>query len=299
MNKSVETAAFSGVEIVVLIKPFLKWAGSKTKLISKIKAFSENRDIFIEPFVGSGAVFLNMNGYNHYYLYDINPDLINIFKTLQVEGKEFIDYCELFFNDMNNKEDEYYKLRKRFNVIRKSQNRESAALFLYLNRHCFNGLCRYNLKGEFNVPYGKYKKPYFPRIEMEYFHLKSQNAEFINADFREAFKESEKYDSCFIYCDPPYVNDIDNKNEGFTSYSKDGFTNKDQIDLAECANETKHLCLISNHSTSFTKDIYSKANIIEFEVKRFIAANKDNRRNASELLAVFNSEKKFEEQSLF
>ena len=272
-----------------MIKPFLKWAGSKTKLLPIIKSYSEVRDVFVEPFAGSGVVFLNMSGYKKYYVYDINPDLINLYQTLKSEGESFISLCESYFIPENNIKERYYELRKEFNTIKENGSKKRAALFVYLNRHCFNGLCRYNLSGDFNVPMGKYSKPYFPKDEMQQFYEKSQFVEFINDDFRVAFQKANSFDSCLIYCDPPYVNDDLNKNEGFTSYAKDSFSLKDQEDLANCAKETKHLCLISNHATDFTRSIYSNSQLIEFGVKRQIAANKQDRREARELLAVFNN----------
>lgn len=271
----------------MIIKPFLKWAGSKTKIIDVILHYTEVRDVFIEPFVGSGVVFLNMNGFKKYKVYDINNDLINLYKTLQSEGERFIDYCETFFVPSNNVKDVYYSLREKFNSL-DTNNRERAALFVYLNRHCFNGLCRYNARGDFNVPMGKYESPYFPRQEMFTFFERSKNVEFINADFRKAFAYSESEKSCLIYCDPPYVSEDENKNEGFTNYSSNSFSTLDQIDLSNLAKKSKHLCILSNHSTEFTRDIYAGSKIIEFEVKRFIAAKNSDRRNAKELLAVFN-----------
>ena len=271
-----------------MIKPFLKWAGSKTKIVPIIKTYSEIRDVFVEPFAGSGVVFLNMTGFHEYFVYDINPDLINLYQILKSEGVNFINLCESYFTPENNTKERYYELRIEFNNIKEKGNTRRAALFVYLNRHCFNGLCRYNSSGEFNVPMGKYSKPYFPRNEMFQFHEKSQQVNFINADFRVAFEMANSLESCLIYCDPPYVNDVLNKNEGFTSYAKDSFTLNDQKDLADCAKETRHLCLISNHATDFTRSIYTDCQIIEFGVKRQIAAKKQDRREARELLAVFN-----------
>lgn len=271
-----------------MIKPFLKWAGSKTKIVPIIKTYSEVRNVFIEPFAGSGVVFLNMSGFNEYYVYDINPDLINLYQTLKSEGEKFINLCESYFTLENNTKEKYYELRNEFNNIKENGDIKRAALFVYLNRHCFNGLCRYNSKGDFNVPMGKYSKPYFPKDEMYQFYERAQQVVFINADFRVAFDNANKFESCLIYCDPPYVNDDLNKNEGFTSYAKNSFSLKDQEDLAKCAAKTKHLCLISNHATDFTRSIYFGSQIIEFGVKRQIAAKKQDRREARELLAVFN-----------
>lgn len=148
-------------------KPFLKWAGSKRKSIDFIKenlGISHNR--LVEPFVGSGAIFLNTD-YDEYLLCDLNKDLINLYNILIDNGHKFIDVCSSFFTGEYNNEEDYYKFREHFN---NTENVEyKSILFLYLNRHCFNGLCRYNKSGKFNVPFGRYKKPYFQ--EMSYYLL--------------------------------------------------------------------------------------------------------------------------------
>ena len=158
-------------------KPFLKWAGGKTKLCGKINKELPHGDRLIEPFVGSGAVFMNTN-YENYLLADVNNDIITMYKYLQTEGQLFIDYCRTFFIQANNTQSVFLTNRLEFNTT--TDTRLKSALFLYLNRHCFNGLCRYNKKGGFNVPFGKYDKPYFPEAEMKAFHAKSKIATFIS-----------------------------------------------------------------------------------------------------------------------
>ena len=123
------------------MKPFLKWAGGKYKIIDKIQKSLPNGRRLIEPFVGSGAVFLNID-FEEYLLADINSDLINLYKQVQEHGKDFANYASALFKPENNTQTAFYDLRAEFNactdVARKS------AIFVYLNRHCFNGLCRYN-----------------------------------------------------------------------------------------------------------------------------------------------------------
>jgi len=159
-------------------------------------------------------------------------------------------------------------------------------LFIYLNRHCFNGLCRYNKKGEFNVPYGRYKTPYFPEIEMREFCLKSKNAIFISKDFRETMNEAVKGD--IVYCDPPYVPLSVTSN--FTDYATGGFDLEDQkdlVDLAVALKKKKIPVLISNSDTKWTKDHYKSASIDYFDVQRFISADSSKRNKAGEILALF------------
>lgn len=264
-------------------KPFLKWAGGKTRLCEKINTVLPSGNRLVEPFVGSGAVFMNTE-FDDYLLADTNDDIINLYKHLQTEGQQFIDYCKTFFTPANNTQAEYLKNRVVFNAT--TDIRLKSALFLYLNRHCFNGLCRYNKKGGFNVPFGKYDKPYFPENEMKAFYEKSKIATFINADFKVTMKNSVYGDVC--YCDPPYVPLTDTAY--FTSYTVGGFNIKDQEDLRDLAitlQEQDVPVLISNHSTDWTLQNYSEAMIVEFDVQRTISAKGDKRTKAKELLALF------------
>ena len=119
--------------------------------IDKIISALPKKKTLIEPFVGSGAVFLNTE-YENYILADANTDLISLYLILQEHGIEFIRFTESLFSDTNNHEKVFYELRNEFNITKDVERK--AAIFVYLNRHCFNGLCRYNSKGEFNVPLG-------------------------------------------------------------------------------------------------------------------------------------------------
>ena len=160
-------------------RAFLKWAGGKYSLVEDINArlsqASKHAETLVEPFVGAGSVFLNSN-FKHYLLNDINADLINLYKELKRSPDEFISDSKKLFVDLNNHPDAYYEYRVQFN--KSNDVYERAMLFLYMNRHGYNGLCRYNLKGIFNVPFGKYKKPYFPEKEMYFFAEKAQKATF-------------------------------------------------------------------------------------------------------------------------
>ncbi len=183
-------------------KPFLKWAGGKAKLVPFIESniSSKYRKRLIEPFAGSMALSLSL-AFEHYVINDSNPDLIGLFKTLQTQGQAFIDYAHSFFVPANNQEMQYYQLRSLFNSSQDVVER--SALFIYLNRHAFNGLCRYNKSGEFNVPFGRYTNPYFPAFEMSEFIKKSDRFNFYCADFESVFSQMDEQD--VVYCDPPYV----------------------------------------------------------------------------------------------
>lgn len=265
------------------MRPFLKWAGGKYRLIDRIREKMAAGKRIVEPFSGSCALSLNCN-YQQYWMNDINTDLITLYKSIQVEGETFIDFCRSFFVPINNTEERYYELREQFN---KEKNPViKSAIFLYLNRHDFNGLCRYNSKGEFNVPFGRYKNPYFPEKELNHFYKHFKEALFTNVDFEEVMNQALSGD--VIYCDPPYVPLSLTSN--FTSYSVGGFSEEDQIRLAECAkrlSEKGITVIISNHYNEFTARLYKSAILDTFPVQRFISCDGNNRNAVEEVLAVF------------
>lgn len=265
------------------MKPFLKWAGNKYQILDHIKSSLPKGNRLIEPFVGSGAIFLNTD-YSQNLLTDSNQDLINVYQHLQKEGMIFIEYCKTFFDAANNSKLVFYAFRDQFNATEDA--RLKSALFLYLNKHCFNGLCRYNNQGEFNTPFGKYKKPYFPEKEMLFFYQKAQDAEFRQSDFVATMEEAIRGD--VVYCDPPYV--PLSKTANFTSYSTGGFNADQQEQLANMAKKLAKKgvpVIISNHHTEFVLKIYKDAHIQKFDVQRYISCNGGHRGKAKEVLAVF------------
>ncbi|HOZ66860.1 MAG TPA: Dam family site-specific DNA-(adenine-N6)-methyltransferase [Burkholderiaceae bacterium] len=265
------------------MKPFLKWAGGKFRIIDRVLDSLPKGKRLIEPFVGSGSVFLNAN-FEENVLADSNADLIHLYKQIQADGKEFIEYANSLFVSSNNTEVEFYKLRDEFNTT--SDIKRKSALFVYLNRHCFNGLCRYNSKGKFNVPFGRYTKPNFPKDEMVNFFHKSESATFQIADYKKTMESATL--GSVVYCDPPYAPIIATSN--FTSYTQDGFNLIDQQVLADYAKKLIRRgvpVIISNHDTEFTRSLYSDAQIETFDVQRFISRDARNRNKAAELIAVY------------
>jgi DNA adenine methylase len=238
----------------------------------------------IEPFVGGGSVFLNTD-FKKYLLNDINPDLITLYKTVQQEGQAFIEVCKTFFHKRYNTSKNYYQLRATFNTSRDPIER--SALFLYLNRHGYNGLCRYNAtQGQFNVPFGSYIKPYFPEEELYFFHQKAQKARFVCENFSQTLKRARV--GSVVYADPPYV--PLSETASFTTYHAQKFNLEFQKKLAEQARTlvARHIpVLVSNHSTAFTKELYQGARISEFLVPRFISCDPTNRKAVLELLALY------------
>ena len=267
------------------MRPFLKWPGGKYRISTTIRARLQPGQRLIEPFTGSGAVFLNTD-YRQYLLADSNGDLINLYRHLVSEGEEFISRCRQLFQAKNNNERAFYRLRNEFNKC--TDSRRKSVLFLYLNRHCYNGLIRYNASGEFNTPFGRYVKPYFPEKEMRHFIGAAQKAEFLHAGFRESMGLAQRGD--MVYCDPPYA--PLGRTAYFTDYHPGGFKWMQQEQLAQLARGLADRgipVVISNHDTPEIRHLYknSGASIVKFQVRRSISRDAGNRRKVGELLALF------------
>lgn len=268
-----------------LNRPFLKWAGNKFRILGRVRSRLPVGMRLVEPFVGSGAVFLNTD-YPRYLLSDSNRDLVDLYNALKQQGEEFIGYCRTLFLPENNNEETYYRLRDEFNQTDDSIRR--SALFLYLNRHGYNGLCRYNQSGRFNVPFGRYLRPYFPAVEMRAFHRKAKRAIFRHQDFGKTMSRLKVGD--VVYCDPPYLPLSASAN--FTAYSAGGFDLNEQERLAAKARHAAQNgipVLISNHDTPESKRIYTGCDIECFQVQRNISCNGEKRAKVGELLALYDS----------
>lgn len=268
-------------------RAFLKWAGGKYRLISDIQPHLPQKACLIEPFVGAGSVFLNTD-FDKYILADVNPDLINLFNIVKENVEQYVvEAKRLFLHPKANTEAFYRARRTEFNrskdVFRRS------VLFLYLNRFGYNGLCRYNKKREYNVPFGRYKTHYFPEKELRFFAEKAQKAEFICADFEQVFEQVKHMATdCVIYCDPPYA--PLNQETNFTQYAGGGFSLLQQERLAELAVEMRNEgipVVISNHDTGFTRQIYQAAKIHTIRVQRSIGQKAHTRIKVDELFALF------------
>jgi len=267
------------------MKPFLKWAGGKYKLLKEIKKRLPKGKRLIEPFVGAGSVFLNID-FDKYLICDSNEDLINLYKIIQNQGPDFIEYSKAhYFDGSSNSENKYKELRDKFNSIDKSSNKiDKSALFLYLNKHCFNGLCRYNSKGLFNVPFGKVT-PYFPEKEIQYFYKMSHKVEFACQDFTKTMDLAIKGD--VVYIDPPYAT----QGKNFTSYAQKDFIHKDQQNLIKKIIEIQNKgipVLVSNSDTEWVINKYKKdSEITRIDVRRTISAIGSQRKMTGEVLALF------------
>ncbi|MCS4537059.1 DNA adenine methylase [Mycoplasma sp. CSL7475-4] len=270
------------------MKPFVKWAGGKTKLISKIVAKMPNKyNKYIEPFVGGGSLFFHIQPHD-FILNDINSELIDTYKCFS-NNDEYNELIKLLQIHMKNHNENYfYEIRNqdRKPDFLKWSRVQRAARFIYLNKSCFNGLYRVNKSGFFNVPSGK--KANINLIDHDNFvsiHklLKEKNKNILNLDFEKVLEFADMND--FVYLDPPY-SDLDDR-KSFTSYTKENFYVSDQMRLKEIVDTlTKKgvKVMISNHGSTFIKNLFKDYNIETIFVKRLIGSKIDTRKDVEEVI---------------
>jgi DNA adenine methylase Dam len=266
-------------------RPFLKWAGGKYSLLSELDKHIPAGLRLIEPFVGGGSVFLNSDKHAAFLLADVNTDLINLYQMLAVAPEAVAREAQLMFGVMNNAAG-FTAIREEFNSQRMGGT-ERAAAFLYLNRHCFNGLTRYNRDNQFNVGFGKYLSPYFPEEEIETFASMAHNCVFMNAGFRRTIALAGEGD--VIYCDPPY--EPLPGTSGFTSYAAGGFDWEDQKALAECcvtAHQRGARVVISNSTAPKVIELYEQHgfDLNHVNGRRSISSKGSTRESAQDVLAI-------------
>ncbi|MFX0071778.1 MAG: DNA adenine methylase [Candidatus Hermodarchaeota archaeon] len=265
--------------------PFLKWAGGKRQLIFQMKKyFPKNFSTFIEPFVGGGAVFFHLLPEKG-VLIDINKELINCYIVIKNNVLELI---ELLKNHKNEKE-YYYRIREKDRNLEQYKNLsdvEKASRILYLNRCCYNGLYRVNKKGQFNVPFGRYKNPNFCDKENLLAVSKSlRNIEIIHGSFELCLKFANKGD--FVYFDPPYHPLTQTAN--FTSYSKEKFGKKSQtllFNVFKSLDERGCKLMLSNSYNKFILELYRDYRIEFLNAKRAINSAADKRGKIKEVLVL-------------
>ena len=287
-------------------KPFLKWAGGKTQLITDIekslpKKITNSKFTYIEPFVGSGAVlFWMLNNFpklEKAVINDINSDLINTYKTIASNPKELISILKDLQSDFHSLQDneekkkEYYYKNREFYNTRSADNTTQAALFIFLNRTCFNGLYRVNSKNLFNVPMGSYKAPTICDAQNILSVSNAlQKVELLNGDYTQTLKHATS--NTFFYFDPPYK--PLSQTSSFNSYAKDEFNDDEQIRLRDFCNKLdslKHKWMLSNSDVKgkdvnddFFDEIYSSFVISRVKARRNINANPEKRGKLNELL---------------
>ncbi len=294
-------------------KPFIKWVGGKTQLIETIQKLlpedfrNQHNITYIEPFVGGGAVlFWILQKYpdiKKAVINDINPDLTTAYKTIKTNPKGLIkalrsiqnEYLPLTEGDRK----AYYLLKRdRFNT-KSLEPVENTALFIFLNRTCFNGLYRVNSKGLFNVPFGKYANP---TICDEQTILADsellQKVEILTGDFEATLKHAGE--NSFFYFDPPYK--PLSETSSFNSYSKEDFNDNEQIRLGRFCQRIDmlgHRFILSNSDVkgknphdNFFDDLYNQFEISRVYATRMVNAKADKRGKLTELLITNGSYEK-------
>lgn len=264
-------------------RPIFKWVGGKFSTLPILSEHLPHGKRLIEPFVGGGSVFTNA-GYKEYLLNDINGDLINFYQVLQREAHTLITLAHGYFQDYNSSK-AFLEIRRKFNDGEYDELHRAAA-FLYLNRHCFNGLVRYNLKGRFNVGFGKYKAPYFPHIEMEAFLGESDKCKFVCGDFGGVIAAAGAGD--VIFCDPPYEPLPDT--DGFTNYSGHGFPFAEQerlVSLLVAAHKRGAKVVITNSGAPNIRELYlsNGFSLYQLPSRRSVSCKGESRAIANDVLA--------------
>ena len=270
---------------IVRRRPFLKWAGGKYSQLADLQQYIPAGKRLIEPFVGGGSVFMNSSKHADFLLADVNVDLINLYQMLAAVSEKVVKEAKLMFARLNTP-DGYSAVRDDFNAQRLAGPERAAAL-LYLNRHCFNGLIRYNQAGNFNVGWGKYKAPYFPEEEIAAFAEMSHNCVFMNAGFERTLSLAGAGD--VVYCDPPY--EPLPGTSGFTSYAAGSFNWDDQVRLAEsCVEAHQHgaRIVISNSAAPRVIELYQEHgfSINRINARRSISCKGSTREAATDIVAT-------------
>lgn len=284
------------------VKPFIKWAGGKRGLIDTFEEkgfFPKEFNNYFEPMLGGGAVFLHVaQNYDvdRCFLADVNPDLIDIYRTVKENVDDLIEELKGIKDDYSKASDQeqfYYERRDEFNVLKLGRDQfgsRKPALFIFLNKTCFNGLYRVNQSGEFNVPYGRYKNPRILDEEnlLDMSELLKKD-DLSVADFEVAVKDASEGD--FVYFDPPYVPLSDTS--AFTSYSKEDFGLEEQKRLAKVVSElAERGCYVMESNSSsplITDDIYEEYENLKIhyvEAPRYISCKADGRKPVKEVVII-------------
>lgn len=262
------------------IVPFVKWAGGKRQILSQIKERMPRKyNRYYEPFVGGGAVLFELLPQNA-IINDINKALINSYRQICIAPREFLDYVNKLDKEMwEDGKEYYYSLRENYNdkLMKEEYDIELAALFVFINKHCFNGLYRVNGKGLFNVPYNNSRRQSCDEksiIEISKY-LKCVNI--LEGDFQVACREADRGD--FVFIDSPYA---PLNPTSFESYTKEGFDIESHRRLANLYDELTArgcYCMLTNHNTDLIKELYGKKgySIDTVSVKRMINSDASNR----------------------
>lgn len=262
-------------------RPILKWAGGKSQLLEEIfPKIPKKYERYIEPFVGGGALFFALSPTNG-IIADSNPELINLYKSVANDLESVIEKLRSY----QNTKEMFYEVRSQ-DWTRLSTS-EAAARMIYLNKTCFNGLYRVNRKGQFNVPFGRYKNPKI--LDEEGLRSASEllrNTTILLGDYKDILKEHAKPGD-FIFLDPPYL--PVSVYSDFKRYTKEQFYEKDHIELA---NEVKRLhnlgchIILTNSNHSLVHEHYCEFPIEIIQTKRYISKDRNRRRGEDVIVTV-------------
>lgn len=262
------------------VAPFVKWAGGKRQLIPQIRErMPEKYNDYYEPFVGGGAVIFDLLPANA-LINDINKALINTYRTICNEPDAFLKEVNRLDNDMwEDGKKYYYSIREHYNdkLMRSEYDVELAALFVFINKHCFNGLYRVNGKGLFNVPYNNSRRVSVDEDVIIATSEYLRRVTIIDGDFEQACKNAKKGD--FVFIDSPYA---PLNPTSFESYTKEGFDIESHKRLAKLYDELTArgcYCMLTNHNTELINGLYgNKGYTIDVvSVKRMINSDASNR----------------------
>jgi DNA adenine methylase len=264
----------------------IKWPGSKYKILDTILPLLGGYKKVIEPFAGGAAVLLN-HPFEDGVLNDNNKHLINFYLVVQRNPIALVKELKKLFKPEHNSADSYYFLREKFNKSRRSVSK--AALFVYLSKHSFNGVMRWNGNDKFNTPLGKYNSVNLPEQTIYELHEKLKKVKIIHGDFDACFSaENMTTGSCY-FIDPPYIQL--SKTANFTSYTSSGFSIADHERLSELIINAQRFgakVIACNHDLPITRELHSKAtNIISLDVPRYLSCKGQARKPVKELLAIY------------
>jgi DNA adenine methylase len=232
------------------LNPLIKWSGGKKDEIKKfINYIPKNYDIYIEPFIGGGALYFHLNP-KKAVINDVHNELIDFYQSIK-DGNSKLIYK--FMKEHPNEEKIYYKVR----TYKPKNKLENAQRFYYLRKTCFRGMLRYNNKGEFNIPYGRYKNYNFEDIINSNYEKLLKNTEIFNKDFELLFNNYNSENN-FMFLDPPYDSE-------FTDYGYCSFGKEEHKRLAKCFKETKIKCLMIIGKTDFITELYKDYIVGEYK----------------------------------
>ncbi len=273
----------------ISISPILKWVGGKRQLLADIMPLiNQNCSTYVEPFVGGGAVFFELQP-KKAIINDYNAELINVYEVIRNFPEELISILEEY--SKKNTEEFFYKLRAldRNEEYAALSNIKKAARIIYLNKTCYNGLYRVNSAGQFNSPYGKYKNPNIVNaatIRAMSRYLDNPKITIKQGDYREVLKGLRK--GAFVYLDPPYM--PISSSSSFTGYTENGFSYEQQAELKNECDKLKEKgisFLQSNSDCPEIRELYKEYEIRTVQAKRSINSNANKRGEISEVLIYY------------